>query len=448
MIASRKIIKEIEQAKMSHTESVSVGLTHALEILGESTCVHPVCPLLKRVGTSQSFQKSQGFRCPQYSESIEEGMPPPPQHENVERPQGEPPQSWSSPPMMRATSDLDSAEQYPPAREVLPAQAGESRVKEKWSSKKRSMASQSSKTRASAKSTQSTTSEHVKRTPKRSKILWKEPILVDVIANPIRGDFQGINRVESILRTSNAKWHEITPETQESDPNPGRYQSVHPLAQTGQIRSDKDSNSTYTDRQPNHVTNSSQRAFPVELIEFINEIREEALPVPTPQEFVFDMTEEAAKKNFMILKKYDFDLEEAINAQKSSPLGYGSEFRPPQKLRRIFKHHPLWERMECLLIERSKWPLTEINKSNRIADLTNALQFGNHKGASQKPDLLKKLISNDICYGYGLVIPWGKISRLPNACVAPMNITKQFTLNAGGEIVDKERLTHDQNFRW
>ncbi len=150
----------------------------------------------------------------------------------------------------------------------------------------------------------------------------------------------------------------------------------------------------------------------------------------------------------MILKKYDFDLEKAINAQKSSPLGYGSEFRPPQTLRRIFKHHPLWERTEHLLIEGSKWPLMEISKSDRIADLTNALQFGNHKGASQKPDLLKKSISDDIRYGYGLVIPWGKISHLPNACVAPMNIIKQFTLNMGGEIVDKERLTHDQSFKW
>jgi hypothetical protein len=150
--------------------------------------------------------------------------------------------------MMRATSDFDSAERYPAAREVLPAQAGESGVNEKWSSKKRSMASESCKTRASAKSTQSTTSEHVKRTPKRSKILWKEPILADVIADPIQGDFQGINRVESILRTSNAKWHEVTPETQESDPDPGRYQSVNPLAHTGQIRSDDKSNSTYTDR--------------------------------------------------------------------------------------------------------------------------------------------------------------------------------------------------------
>ncbi len=162
----------------------------------------------------------------------------------------------------------------------------------------------------------------------------------------------------------------------------------------------------------------------VKLIEIINEIREEAIPAPTPPEFVFDLTEEAAKKNFMILKKYDFDLEKAINAQKTSLLGYGSEFRPPQTLRRIFKHHPLRERMEHLLIEGSKWPLIEISKSNRIANLTNALQFGNHKRASQKPDLLKKLISDDIRYCYGLVILRGKISHLPNACVAPMNIKK------------------------
>ncbi len=101
-----------------------------------------------------------------------------------------------------------------------------------------------------------------------------------------------------------------------------------------------------------------------------------------------------------------------------------------------------------LLIEGSKWPLTEISKSNRIADLSNALQFGNHKGASQKPNLLKELISDDISYSYGLVIPRGKISHLPNACVAPMNIMKQFTLDAGGEFVDKEHLTHDQSFKW
>jgi hypothetical protein len=76
------------------------------------------------------------------------------------------------------------------------------------------------------------------------------------------------------------------------------------------------------------------------------------------------------------------------------------------------------------------------------------LQFGNHKGASQKPELLKKLISDDIKFGYGLVVPRGKIIRLPNACLAPMNITNQFTFDVSGEIVDKDWLTHDQSFKW
>ena len=56
-------------------------------------------------------------------------MPPPPQHEDVKRPQEEPPQSWSIALMMGVITDLDSAEQHPAAREVLLAQALDSRVK-------------------------------------------------------------------------------------------------------------------------------------------------------------------------------------------------------------------------------------------------------------------------------------------------------------------------------
>ncbi len=170
--------------------------------------------------------------------------------------------------------------------------------------------------------------------------------------------------------------------------------------------------------------------------------------MPTPPEIVFELTEEAASKNFLILKKYSFDLEKAINKQKSSLLRFRSKFRPSHTFRRIFQHHPLWARMEHLLINGSEWPLAEISKSNRIADFTKALQFGNQKGAYQKLVPLKKLISDDIRHGYGLVIAWGEISCLPNACLAPMIITKQFTLKAGREIVDKKHLTHDQSLKW
>jgi hypothetical protein len=47
----------------------------------------------------------------------------------------------------------------------------------------------------------------------------------------------------------NVERHKVTPKTQESDPNLGRYQSVNLLSQSGQIRSDDESYSNYTNRQ-------------------------------------------------------------------------------------------------------------------------------------------------------------------------------------------------------
>ena len=166
------------------------------------------------------------------------------------------------------------------------------------------------------------------------------------------------------------------------------------------------------------------------------------------QEFAFELTKEAAEKNYCLLKKYGLDLSRAIDAQTSSPLSYGSEFKPPHILKRIYRNHPLWPRMEQLLINGSQWPLDEISKEDREADLHEALVFGNHKGAASKPELLKALIAADVRHGYGLVIPRDKVARIPNACLAPMNIMHQFTLDASGDIVDKERLTHDQSFKW
>jgi hypothetical protein len=307
------------------------------------------------------------------------------------------------------------------------AQSGVSTVEETRSPRKRGAADQLIGTRKAAKTTQGSAFEHADRKPKKSRILWADPVSVEFVTCPTRGVFKGIDGVESILRN--------------------KYLRINPLAQYD-IRSDNKDSSNESDHQAEHGTNSSQRAFPANLIDIIRAIRKEAIPALTAPEFMFELTSKAAERNFMILKKYNFNLATAIEAQKSSSLGYGSEFQPPKTLQKIFTSHPLWQRMERLLIEGLKWPLTELSKRDRIEDLNKGLQFGKHKGASQKPELLKKLISDDIKFGYGLVVPRGKIARLPNACLAPMNIMNQFTLDASGEIVDKERLTHDQSFKW
>jgi hypothetical protein len=196
-------------------------------------------------------------------------------------------------------------------------------------------------TRKAPKTTQGSAFEHVDRKPKKSRILWADPVSVGFVRCPTRGVFKGIDGVEIILRN--------------------KYLKIDPLAQYD-IRSDNKDSSNKSDHQAEHGTNSSQRAFPANLIDIIRAVREEATLAPTAPEFMFELTSEAAERNFMILKKNNFNLATAIEAQKSSLLGYRSEFQPPKTLQKIFASHPLWKWMERLLIEGLKWPLTELSK--------------------------------------------------------------------------------------
>ncbi len=80
--------------------------------------------------------------------------------------------------------------------------------------------------------------------------------------------------------------------------------------------------------------------------------------------------------------------------------------------------------------------------------MLEALEFRNHKGITTQPKLLLKLVSGDVKYGYALSLPLGKIFKIPDVCMAPLNIQLQRTINNLGEIVEKDCLTHNQSFEW
>jgi hypothetical protein len=85
------------------------------------------------------------------------------------------------------------------------------------SSRKRSMASESRKTGAmKVKSMQSNITEHVKKKPRKRKVLWPEDISKICKYDPIEGNFQGNNRVERKLRMRNVKWRKVASKTQET----------------------------------------------------------------------------------------------------------------------------------------------------------------------------------------------------------------------------------------
>jgi hypothetical protein len=188
--------------------------------------------------------------------------------------------------------------------------------------------------------------------------------------------------------------------------------------------------------------------WPDDLIDKIKAVMNTTCDTPSPPEFSFEFSDEGKVHNLAVLKKYDFDLGKALEAQQSSSLGYGKEFKPPAVLKEVFGLHPLWKRMEAILTNGSKWPVTKISKDKQQQDLLDALDFKNHKGASAKPELLKKLIAKDVKYGYSLPIPLEHVTSILGLAMAPMNIMAQNTINELGRIFPKDQLTHDQSWKW
>ena len=186
--------------------------------------------------------------------------------------------------------------------------------------------------------------------------------------------------------------------------------------------------------------------WPADLLEKVRELVSKPSREMRKPEFEFELTSEAALKNFLVLKKYGLNLEAALEAQKGTPLEYGSEFRTVEELAPIFSKHPYWDKMQSLLTVGSSFPLKPLEEEVRIADLEAALARGNHKGAKNKPDLLRELVNKDVVHGYALPIPLSRITRVPRAVLAPLNIAAQNTINEFGQIIAKDRLTHDQSF--
>ncbi len=148
------------------------------------------------------------------------------------------------------------------------------------------------------------------------------------------------------------------------------------------------------------------------------------------------------------MRKYGGHLSDALAAQEDLTVGYGSEFRGVATLANIFQRHPNWTRMSRILTHGSERPLEPINNECRLADIREALIFGNHKGALMKPDLLLQLMLKDVHFGYCLPLPLAKAEKIPGILIAPMNIQQQSTIDEFGRIVAKDCQTHNQSFKW
>jgi hypothetical protein len=104
--------------------------------------------------------------------------------------------------------------------------------------------------------------------------------------------------------------------------------------------------------------------------------------------------------------------------------------------------------MKRILTDGSHWPLEELNKNLQIADVNEAINVGNHKGATNNPIHLQELFERDVKYGYCIPLPLRKAKLIPDLLFTPINIQHQNTIDKTGKIIDKERLTHNQSYKW
>jgi hypothetical protein len=67
---------------------------------------------------------------------------------------------------------------------------------------------------------------------------------------------------------------------------------------------------------------------------------------------------------------------------------------------------------------------------------------------SKQQELLLKLIWDDVDQGFALPLPLNKIKQLPGILLTPLNIQLQKMINKQGEHIQKNRMTHNQSWKW
>jgi LysM repeat protein len=174
-------------------------------------------------------------------------------------------------------------------------------------------------------------------------------------------------------------------------------------------------------------------------------INSQPVSVPGKSKFSFEYTLEAALKNSLLMKKYNYDLERAIMEQPNTIISYGSEVRPIQQLEVLLHHHPNFTRFSHNMTHGISYPIKELDEDMRIRLLKQQLEKGNHKSTNNKEDKIHvtKAMETDVTRGFGLILTRTCVERIKQAEIYPLGLQHQMTINERGEHIPKKRVCHD-----
>ena len=169
-------------------------------------------------------------------------------------------------------------------------------------------------------------------------------------------------------------------------------------------------------------------------------------PPPQKSQFVFENTDEAAKKNSALLMSFDGDVAAVLDNEKGSTLSPGSEFRDNDVINPLFDLHEDGDKLKELIKHGASYVFkegTEQTEDERLADITAAVTQGNNHSTRGKEKLLKTRYTNEVERGWMVPFSISEILAIQGLGVIPIGVASQFTINTEKEKVRKDRLTHD-----
>jgi len=128
-------------------------------------------------------------------------------------------------------------------------------------------------------------------------------------------------------------------------------------------------------------------------VQLVREVLSWQQPAMETPQLQFEWSHDAATANWNVLKQNNLDVRKTLQSQGYSPLSFGSEFKPPSIIAPLLQHHPLWPRFKSSLEKGAELPLESMSEEDRIQDLREAMDRGNHKSANDnEEDLINMLI--------------------------------------------------------
>ncbi len=175
-----------------------------------------------------------------------------------------------------------------------------------------------------------------------------------------------------------------------------------------------------------------------------------AYPIATlhrPQPSVqFQASAKAALHNWKMLKEKGNNLLRLLLEQPFSVMTPGSEFWPVEHLAGLLASYLLWGQWEEGLNHQVAYPLDPYINQDMKLDPAAQFERGNHQSAKASLGVLDKLNAKDVEYGYSFCLPVEALQAINELAVAPHGVVHQGTINEVGQLITKDRPTHDQSF--